>query len=135
MQNNLFFLSKSCYENNYMAIDQNKINSILATSDNYKFQYCSSYPKVYCDWLTWSERLRGFQSNHMVSRVSRGTFVPRGRLVMSPHTCRSFILARVESALGIYTYRILLSFKFFGCGENPVLFYSSFSLHPRILFC
>ena len=37
MQNNFFFLSKSCYENNYIAIDQNKINSILATSDNYKF--------------------------------------------------------------------------------------------------
>ena len=30
------FLSKSCYENNYMGIDQNKINSILATTDNYK---------------------------------------------------------------------------------------------------
>ena len=37
MQNNFFFLSKSCYENNYIAIDQNKINSILATTDNYKF--------------------------------------------------------------------------------------------------
>ena len=37
MQNNFFFLSKSGYENNYKAIDQNKINSILATSDNYKF--------------------------------------------------------------------------------------------------
>ena len=37
MQNNLFFLSKSCYENNYIAIDQNEIKSILATSDNYKF--------------------------------------------------------------------------------------------------
>ena len=30
------FLSKSRYENNYMAIDQNKINSILETTDNYK---------------------------------------------------------------------------------------------------
>ena len=30
------FLSKSYYENNYMAIDQNKVNSILATTDNYK---------------------------------------------------------------------------------------------------
>ena len=37
MQNNFFLLSKSCYENNYISIDQNKINSILATSDNYKF--------------------------------------------------------------------------------------------------
>ena len=37
MQNNLLSLSKSCYENNYIAIDQNKINSILATTDNYKF--------------------------------------------------------------------------------------------------
>ena len=37
MQNNLFFLSKSCYENNYIAIDQNKINFILAATDNYKF--------------------------------------------------------------------------------------------------
>ena len=37
MQNNFFFLSKSCYENNYIAIDQNKINSILATTDKYKF--------------------------------------------------------------------------------------------------
>ena len=37
MQNNFFLLSKSCYENNYIAIDQNKINSILATTDNYKF--------------------------------------------------------------------------------------------------
>ena len=34
---NLFFLS--CYENNYMAIDQNKINSNLATTDNYKFSH------------------------------------------------------------------------------------------------
>ena len=33
------FLSKSCYENNYMAIDQSKINSILATTDNYKFSH------------------------------------------------------------------------------------------------
>ena len=32
-----FFLSKSCYENNYITIDQNKINSILATTGNYKF--------------------------------------------------------------------------------------------------
>ena len=32
MQNKFFFLSKSCYENNYIAIDQNKINSILATT-------------------------------------------------------------------------------------------------------
>ena len=30
-QQNFFFLSKSRYENTYMAIDQNKINSILAT--------------------------------------------------------------------------------------------------------
>ena len=37
MQNNFFFLSKSCYENNDIAIDQNKINSIPATPDNYKF--------------------------------------------------------------------------------------------------
>ena len=37
MQNNFFLLSKSCYENNYVAIDQNKINSILSTTDNYKF--------------------------------------------------------------------------------------------------
>ena len=37
MQNNFFFLSKSCYENNYIVIDQNKINSILATTDIYKF--------------------------------------------------------------------------------------------------
>ena len=37
MQNNFFFLSKSCYENNYIAIDQKNINSILATTDNYKF--------------------------------------------------------------------------------------------------
>ena len=35
MQNNFSLLSKSCYENNYMAIDQNKISSILATTDNY----------------------------------------------------------------------------------------------------
>ena len=33
--NNFSLLSKSCYENNYMAIDQNKINSILATTVNY----------------------------------------------------------------------------------------------------
>ena len=37
MQNNFFSLSKSCCENNYIAIVQNKINSILATTDNYKF--------------------------------------------------------------------------------------------------
>ena len=37
MQNNFIFLSKSCYENNYIATDQNEINSILATTDNYKF--------------------------------------------------------------------------------------------------
>ena len=37
MQNNFFFLSKSGYENNYIAIDQNKINSILANIDNYTF--------------------------------------------------------------------------------------------------
>ena len=37
MQNDYFFLSKSCYENNYIAIDQIKINSILATTDNFKF--------------------------------------------------------------------------------------------------
>ena len=28
MQNNFFFLSKSCYENNYLAIDQNKIKPL-----------------------------------------------------------------------------------------------------------
>ena len=39
MQNNIFFLSKSCYESNYIAIDQNKINFILATTDNYKFSH------------------------------------------------------------------------------------------------
>ena len=39
MQNNFFFSSKSCYKNNYMVIDQNKINSILATTDNYKFSH------------------------------------------------------------------------------------------------
>ena len=39
MQNNFFFLSKSCYENNYMATDQTKINFILATTDNYKFSH------------------------------------------------------------------------------------------------
>ena len=38
MQNNFIFLSKSCYENNYM-IDSNKIKSILATTDNYKFSH------------------------------------------------------------------------------------------------
>ena len=37
MQNNFVFLSKSCYENNCIAIDENKINSILATTDYYKF--------------------------------------------------------------------------------------------------
>ena len=36
---NFFFLTKSCYENNYIAIDQNKISSILATTDNYKFSH------------------------------------------------------------------------------------------------
>ena len=45
MQNNFFFLSKSCYENNYIAIDQNKINSILATTDNYKFSLRSKSRK------------------------------------------------------------------------------------------
>ena len=39
MQNNFFFLSKLHYKSNYMAIDQNKINSILATTDNYKFSH------------------------------------------------------------------------------------------------
>ena len=39
MQNNFFFLSKSCYENNYMAMDQNKMNSILATIDNCRFSH------------------------------------------------------------------------------------------------
>ena len=37
MQNNFFFLSKLSYKGNYMVIDQNKINSIRATTDNYKF--------------------------------------------------------------------------------------------------
>ena len=45
MQNNFFFLSKSCYENNYLAIDQDKINSILATTDNYKFSLSSKCRK------------------------------------------------------------------------------------------
>ena len=39
MQNNFIFLSKSCYENNYMVLDQNKINYILAITDNYKFSH------------------------------------------------------------------------------------------------
>ena len=39
MQNNFFFLSKLHYKSNYMAIDQNKIDSILATTDNYKFSH------------------------------------------------------------------------------------------------
>ena len=39
MQNNFIFLSKSCSENNCMVLDQNKINSILATTDNYKFSH------------------------------------------------------------------------------------------------
>ena len=47
MQNNFFFLSKSCYENNYIAIDQNKINSILATTDNYKFSLRSRCRKTH----------------------------------------------------------------------------------------
>ena len=34
-------------------------------------QYCSSYPKVYCDWLTECEGLRGFQTNDIVHMVSR----------------------------------------------------------------
>ena len=34
-------------------------------------QYCSSYPKVYCDWLTECEGLRGFQTNNIVHMVSR----------------------------------------------------------------
>ena len=39
MQNNFFFLSKLRYKSNYMAIDQNKTNSILATTDNNKFSH------------------------------------------------------------------------------------------------
>ena len=39
LMQNFFFLTKSCYENNYIAIDQNKISSILATTDNYKFSH------------------------------------------------------------------------------------------------
>ena len=39
MQNNFFFLSKLRYKSNYMAIDQNKINSTLATTDNNKFSH------------------------------------------------------------------------------------------------
>ena len=39
MQNNFIFISKSCYENNYVVIDWNKIKSILATTDNYKFSH------------------------------------------------------------------------------------------------
>ena len=50
MQNNFFFLSKSCYENNYIAIDQNKINSILATTGNYKFSLRSRCRKGDVDW-------------------------------------------------------------------------------------
>ena len=33
--------------------------------------YCSSYPKVYCDWLTECQGLRGFQTNNIVHMVSR----------------------------------------------------------------
>ena len=39
MQNNFFFLPKLHQQSNYMAIDQNKINSILATTDNNKFSH------------------------------------------------------------------------------------------------
>ena len=36
-------------------------------------QYCSSYPKVYCDWLTECEGLKGVQTNNSVHiRYQRG---------------------------------------------------------------
>ena len=34
-------------------------------------QYCSSYLKVYCDWLTECEGLREFETNNIVHMVSR----------------------------------------------------------------
>ena len=34
-----------------------------------RLQYCSSYPKVYCDWLTKCEGLRGFQTNNIARTV------------------------------------------------------------------
>ena len=58
MKNNFFFLSKSCYENNYMAIDQSKVNFILTTTDNDKFSHkhikpthtCNLYSSILITW-------------------------------------------------------------------------------------